>query len=174
MRKAEKIELRKKGDPNYQIPYHVEFDNWLKLYINDELISESIIDPTKYEHFKCFQNLVCDFCGQEGCNPGGMLMVKKHSGSILILPAFSLMEEFKEFDSSNSEGDVECPPHKWFIDGVLKVEGAALNKLIELIPGLSLELVPEMTEQQLENMNKWELMVKEKPEGFINRAYLEE
>ena len=171
MWKGEGIEIIKKGDINY--PKNTYSEKWMILKINGERIMDSLGESEKFDQFNHFQSCVCDYCGFEGCSPGGWLITRKHLGTLLFLPAFDWMESYEQYSSSDGEGDDECPPDKWFVDGILVIEGQALIKLIELVPGLSLELVPEISEWELENLLKWESLVREKPKGFIHPVFEE-
>jgi hypothetical protein len=121
MWKAKKIELIK-NNARFDKNNSLFFEDCYTLSINETWITNTLKNPQVWKYITNFQNNVCDFCGETGCNPGGMLMVRKHMDSILFLPAFDLMEIFEEYDSSDSDGDVECPPHEWFVNGILIVE----------------------------------------------------
>ena len=100
MWKAEKIELIK------NVPHHgsYHFDDCYSLEINGERISNTIKDSFMSGSINSFQTHVCDYCGEEGCNPRGYLMIVKQEEKILFLPCFWLMEdEFEEYDSSDGK-----------------------------------------------------------------------
>lgn len=156
MWKAEKIDLIKNEHYSTSQLY---FDGWYTLKINGEIIKVNIENPKEYFNL-CFQSVVCNFCGEEGCNVGGMLTIRKKGDSLLFLPVFDDMEDWKEYDSSNSEGDSNCPPHKWFTDGILVVEGEPLKLLLELVSGIANSNIPEVDTSELEQIEKWENLVK--------------
>lgn len=168
MWKAEKIELTKNEYHNHRI----YFEGWYSLIINDVYINSSIFNPQE-DFPSVFQDSICFECGAEGCNRGGMLMVRKHGETILFLPAFDDMDEWAECSGANLEGDSECPPHKWFTDGILVVEGEPLRKLLELVPAIVKENIREVDAEEMAHIERWEALVKEQPKGFTNSYYLE-
>ena len=168
MWQAEKIELVKNEYHNHRL----YFEEWYSLVINDEYINSSIFSPQdKFPSH--FQDSICFECGVEGCNRGGMLMVRKYGETILFLPAFDDMDEWAECNGANCDGDSECPPHKWFADGILVVEGEPLKKLLELVPAIANENIREIDKEEIVQIERWEALVKEQPIGFMNSYYLE-
>ena len=113
MWKAEKLELLKNSNLATKNTYH--FEDGYTLKINGALISDTISKDLKIPSPHCFQNMVCDFCGVEGCNAGGMLSIVRHEKSLLFIPRFDDMESYLERDSNavdDDYGDSECPPHE--------------------------------------------------------------
>ena len=161
MWKATKIELVKNEDPE---SYFVDF---FTLKINDVIICNTIQDTENFEFPNDFQNVNCEYCGVEGCSPTGYLMVRKQQTSLLFLPIFHIIDEFNEFNFETDEGERECPPHRWFTDGILIVDGDELNLLFELIPSLSLSNIPEISDSEVDSLITWESLVRDKPSGFI-------
>ena len=172
MWKSEKIELTK-NEYHHQGLY---FEGWYSLKINDEYITNTIKDPKAFNlqwDINYFQNFVCDFCGEEGCRAGSMLMARWRGDALLFLPSFEWLGEWEEYSSENSEGCSNCPPHRWFTDGILVVEGEQLIKLMELVSCITKINIREVNEEEKQQIERWEALVKEQPKGFMNREYLE-
>lgn len=170
MWKAEKIELI----PNKETPNRsqaIYFEDCFSLKINGHIITNTISDPNDFYTKEAFPIFICDYCGFH-CDNGGMIAVRKHLSTIVILPDFNSMETFEEYDSEDGKGDSDCPPHEWFEKGILVVEGKELEELVKLVPGLALENVQEVSKTELDCMLQWESLVKTKPKGFIHPANL--
>jgi hypothetical protein len=165
MWKAEKIELEKNRKDTY-------FEDGYVLKINDEWISNEVTSKKEFKYPDGFQNMVCDDCGVEGCNAGGFLMARYHSDKLLFIPMFNNMECFEEYSCTDGNGDTECPPHKWFTDGILEVEGKELGILLSLVIGLEKDHVKPISETELATVLVWEKLVLEKPKGFIHEYNL--
>jgi hypothetical protein len=168
MWKAEKIELIKNSESEWKGRYY--FDDCYTLKINGAWISNHISKDLKISSPHCFQNCICDFCGEEGCNAGGMLSIVRHKKSLLFIPRFEDMESYLEHDGNADDsdyGDSECPPHEWYESGILEVDEIMLPKFLELLTGFDLQSIPFITDAEMNKVLEWETLVKEKPIGFM-------
>lgn len=165
MWKATKIELIK--NPSTENPNVLFFQDCYTLTINGVRITNTIQNPNEYSGTNDFQAYVCDWCGIEHCEKGNMLMFRKFKDSLLVLPTFEFVNVGEEYVFDEDAGSSDFPPHKWFIDGCLVIEGDALLKLYELVPGLKESKIAHISPAILEAMFVWELLVLKKPEGFI-------
>jgi|ERR1700752_4196735 len=167
MWKARKIELIKNSETWRKDRSY--FADCYTLEINGVHISNSITEnltiPTD------FQTSVCDYCGQEGCNSGNMLSIKRHEKSLLFIPCFDCMEEYLERDNGDENedyGDSECPPHEWYENGILEVDEIMLPEFLSLLKGFDLNKIPVITTEEMDKVLEWENLVKEKPvTGFM-------
>ena len=164
MWKAEKIELVK-NNKTYSDAWRLY--DCSSLMINGTLIHNAVDKDLTIPYPDMFQDGVCSECGQDGCNQGGQLMIKKQGASLIIIPDFNLIETFEEYDFKTEKGDRSCPPHQWYQEGILIVEGEQLQKLYEMMPGLAKETIKEVTAEELDKIIEWERLVREKPKGFM-------
>ena len=145
-------------------------DDTFTLNINGETISSDHLDGyslcTRYN----FQCVVCS-CGTEGCNTEGYVLIRKQGSSILILPAFDLIESIKELDLDTAGAELECPPDKWYEEGILLIEEPQLSELISL-KLIDLDETPEISEKEINLMLDWESMVI-KNKGVIKKPCIE-
>lgn len=168
MWKARKIELTKNSETFHSS--HLEFRDCYTLEIDGVCISNSIKENLKIGSANYFQTLICTFCGQEGCNAGGFLSIVRHEMSLLFIPCFDGMESWKEriFSDENGDyGDDECPPHEWYVSGILEVDETMLPVFLELLKGFKLEEIPFITKKEMDKLLEWEICVKEKPKDFM-------
>lgn len=149
------------------------FSDGFTLIINDEWISNEITSDKKMQETISFQSCVCNYCGHVGCNAGGILTAAYDGDKLLFIPAFMDMDEYEEYSSGNGDGDSECPPHKWFTHGILIVEGGFLKELLSTVSGLEKGVVRDITEEQKREIEVWEKLVIEQPQGFMNDFYKE-
>ena len=163
MWRPEKIELIKNSVIATKNDYC--FEDCYTLKINDCIICNSVNPKLTLEG--CWQNNTCTFCGAEGCHTGGMLRLVKQGNSLMFIPDFECMESYEEWDFWRVKGESECPPHEWYERGILVVEGDAMQQLLSVLRGLSLEKIPDASQKQLDSILEWENLVKEKPLGFM-------
>lgn len=163
---AEKIELFKNRDnPDYKDSFELVDLHTLK--INGEIIYNALRTTLR----DSFETWVCDYCGEEGCNGASMLMLRRQNEALLFLPEFDIIDSFEEYDYDTCEGERDRPPHKWYKDGILVVQGDQLLKLYELIPTLEKQSIKEVTPEELDKIAEWEKLVIEKPEtGFMSKC----
>lgn len=163
MWKAEKIELTKNSeDKDYERAFYLT--DCCTLKINDVFIHNAVKKGFSSDWFEC---CICTEYGFEGCNGHRMLMMRKQDKSLLFLPVFDLLSSFEEYDYDTQAGDRQCPPHEWYENGILIVEGEQLKKLYGLIPELEAMKIPEISELEMNRILDWELAVKTKPKGFM-------
>lgn len=163
MWKAEKIELTKNcKDKNYGRAFYLL--DCFTLKINDVLIHNAVKEGFSSDWFERF---ICDECGVQGCNGERMLMMRRQGNSLLFLPVFDLLDSLEEYNYDMQTGDRDCPPHQWYENGILIVDGKHLKKLYELIPELETMKIPEISEWEMNRMLDWESAVKTKPKGFM-------
>ncbi len=169
MWKANQIELTKNSETVNKNRYN--FENCYSLKINDTWISNCITTDLKIYSPQCFQNHICEFCGAEGCDAGGMLRIVRHEKSLLFIPCFDEMESYLEHDGNAADddyGDSECPPHEWYVNGILEVDETMLPKFLELLTGFDLQSIPFITDKEMKKVSEWEMLAKEKPAlGFM-------
>lgn len=165
MWRAEKIQVKRNKKSRLDRDYN--FRSSYSLLINGQLIVDRFSDPKTFSFVNHFQISVCD-CGFEGCNPCDYLSIRKQGNAILIIPCFDWMDKFEEYDDRIRNYNSECPPHKWYEEGILKIEGEGLKKLLELVPGFKTLDIPEMSELEMQQMIKWETLVHTQPKGFKN------
>ena len=166
MRKATKIELTKNSeDKDYEKVSYLK--DCFTLRINDEIICNAISEQSSLRLLDSFETWVCTECGFEGCNGAPILMLRKYQGGILFLPEFDCLDSFQEYDRKTSEGERGCPPHEWYVDGVLFVEKDMMPTLLGVCPMLTFDNIPEISKEEMDKMLDWETMVKTKPKGFM-------
>lgn len=165
MWKAIKIELIKNIMTENSNAYY--FQDCYTLTINGVRITNTIQNPNEYKGIKDFQAYVCNWFGIEHCEKGNMLMFRKFKDSLLVLPTFEFVNVDEEYVFDIDDGSSDFPPHKWFTNGSLVIEGEALIKLYELVPGLQTSKIPHISPAILDALFVWELLVLKKPEGFI-------
>lgn len=165
MWKATILELIKNDKTENKNAYY--FQDCYTLTINGVRITNTIQNPNEYGGTDDFQSYVCNWCGIEHCEQGNMLMFRKFKDCLLVLPTFEFVNVDEEYVFDIDDGSSDFPPHKWFTDGCLVIEGDALLKLYELIPGLKSSKIPYISPAILDAMFVWELLVLKKPEGFI-------
>src|ERR1035437_3881669 len=133
MWKAKKIELIK----NSKIYNRVnEFYYCYSLKIDGVLISNHIDSDFKIGSPTCFQTWICTECGHTGCQAGGILGIRRHEKSLWFIPCFDDMVSNLEHDCNDDidgdYGDPECPPHKWYENGILEVDEIVLPEFLKL------------------------------------------
>lgn len=149
MWKAEKIELTKNTKGKFELQTNY-FADCFTLSINGEFIHNAINESFSLPVY--FETLICDDCGQEGCNGAPMLMLRKYEGGILFLPYFDSLDSFQEYEWNTCKGDRECPPHKWYEDGILFVEEKMMSKFLSVLFGFKLEIIPEISKEEISKM----------------------
>jgi hypothetical protein len=159
------LELIKNDKTENKNAYY--FQDCYTLNINGVRITNTIQNPKEYKGTNDFQSYVCNWCGIEHCEQGNMLMFRKFKDCLLVLPTFEFVNVDEEYVFDIDDGSSDFPPQKWFTDGCLVIEGDALLKLYELIPGLQTSKIPHISPAILDAMFVWELLVLKKPEGFI-------
>lgn len=161
---AEKIELTKNSEDKFADRY-LDLKDRLTLRINDEYIYNAVTNTLP----DYFETCICTECGQEGCNGAPMLQIRKQNDKLLFLPDFDCLDSLEEYNYKTCEGERGCPPHKWYQDGILVVEGDQLKSLYEMLPNLSKEKIKEVSKEELDKIDEWERLVKEKPaKGFMS------
>lgn len=168
MWKANKIELFKSNDKDNKNSFYLT--DCYSLKISDVLISNSISKELKFHSPNYFQNIVCDFCGEIGCNSGGFLRIVRNEKSLLFIPCFDMMESWLERDVSDENenyGDSECPPHEWYEYGILEVDKTFLPKFLAVLSGFDLKNIPFVSDIEIDKISEWEQLVKfNPPTGF--------
>jgi len=168
MWKAEKIELTKNSDTYWKDANYLS--DTYTLSINGVTIYNRV-NPKLLLPSGCFQNEVCTYCAQEGCESGGMLRIVRHQDSLFFIPCFDEMENYLEHDGNaadNDYGDTECPPHEWYENGILEVDETMLPKFLELLTGFNMQEIPFVKDEEMTKVEEWEKLVKEKPNvGFM-------
>lgn len=166
---ARKIELTKNSETAHKDAYC--FNDCYTLKINDACISNSITEDLRIYCPNCFQNWICDFCGCEGCNAGGMLSIVRHEKSLWFIPCFDTMDEYLERDGNADDGDYgdsECPPHEWYKNGILEIDETMIPKFLEVLTGFDMAEIKPITDVEMSKVLEWEALVKEKPTtGFM-------
>lgn len=166
MWKAENISLSSNFD--YGKDRELVLKNSFTLRINGVLVHNNVgTNLTLPTPGFMFQACVCDYCGEEGCNPGGYLMLRRHGTNLLILPVFDLMETLEEFEPDSAKGERDGPPHEWFDKGILVLEEDMVKVLLSKMKGLAEERIAEITDAEMNEVIEWERLVREKPPGFM-------
>lgn len=159
---AEKIELTKNIDDGSS--HTLYLNDCFTLKINGEFIHNAVTETLS----DWFETCICTECGQEGCNGAPMIQIRKQGDKLLFLPDFDCMETFEEYNWKTNEGERSGPPHKWYEEGILIVEGEALEKLHTLLPEFRNQKINDVSEKELEKIKEWEECVRVKPKGFIS------
>ncbi len=141
------------------------------LSINDEIITNHNLEGSELCTRYNFQSVICS-CGTEGCNIGGYLLIRRQEKSIIILPAFDIIESIKEFDLSTERGELDSPPQKWYEEGILIIEEPYISELTSL-KLIDFDAVPEISETEINLMLEWESMVI-KNKGIIKKPCIVE
>jgi hypothetical protein len=166
MWKARKIELISNKEKAHKDTYF--FDRYT-LKINGVQIANFIGDNLNLPTY--FQTWICNYCGYEGCSAGGFLSVRRHEKSLLFIPCFDYMEEYLEYDGCDENGDYgdsECPPHKWYEEGILEVDEETMPEFLGVLKGFDLNEIPFITKEEMNEVLDWEQLVKENPaKGFM-------
>ena len=92
--------------------------------------------------------------------------MRKHGKSLLFLPAFDDFDSVEEFITVEPETKRDCPPQKWYQDGVLLIEEPFVSQLLSHIPSLEFESITEISEREMDMMLEFESMIKEKKKQF--------
>lgn len=169
MWKARKIELKS----NKEVERHsdsIYFTDLYTLKINDVPIHNCIGEKLTINYPNEFQNWVCDFCG-ESCSAGCTLCIRRHEKSLLFIPCFDMMNSFVEYDGCAADGNYgswDCPPHEWYEHGILEVDETMLPEFLRILKGFDIENIPFITDEEMDKMLEWEILVKDKPaHGFM-------
>jgi len=159
MWKAKKIELKKNSDEVFYREYALYFRECYTLLIDGQRIHNAIYEG----HFTLspeeLDTDVCTECGQDGCSGATTVMIRRHRSSLLFLPDFSGMDGFQQMDTDTGKGNRYCPPHIWYVDGILEVEGIALTELLRVLPQLFLDEIPIISKEEIDLMLEWEIML---------------
>lgn len=161
-----KIELIHSSETSHRNRYY--FDDCFTLKIDGVVISNRVSEDIKTIP-NYFQTSVCDWCGQS-CDAGDFLSIVRHEKSLLFIPCFDEMDGYKERDSNAANGDYgewECPPHEWYESGILEIDEMMLPVFLGLLTSFKLEDIPFITDDQMDKVLDWEVLVKEKPVDFM-------
>jgi len=77
------------------------------------------------------------------------------------------MDSFQEYDPGEGVGECECPPHEFYESGCLIIEEKFILAFLSILSGLSINEVPYVSPEEIDQMLKWEIAVLTKPAEFM-------
>lgn len=114
---------------------------------------EKIMNAIELMEFDCdpIQFQVCDHCGYAGCSSGDWLSIRKIGESIIILPAFTVMDD-GEWEASEYD-----PPYFTRTKGSMFLGTEKYEELRSFVGGLpALSKVKKISSYEVSRLLQWE------------------
>jgi len=114
---------------------------------------ENLMNAIELMEFDCdpIQFQICDHCGYPGCSSGDWLSIRKIGESVIILPAFTVMDD-GEWESSEYD-----PPYFTRIIGSILLKNGKYEEFRNLVKGIpALSEVKKISSYEISRLLQWE------------------
>jgi len=114
---------------------------------------QNLMNAIELMEFDCdpIQFQVCDHCGYSGCASGDWLSIRKVGKSVIILPAFTVMDD-GEWESSEYD-----PPYFTRTKGSILLESEKYEEFRKLTKGIpTLSEVKKISSYEVARLLQWE------------------